>query len=219
MTCHHACSSNSFGITLQSDESHQGKQIEFSYCRETEIFIDPTSEEDIEVGTLAYPFKTLIYPTRELSKSGLGVETRVTFYLRAQTEIKVRSLEEPLMFIKTLNVTIRPYEIVDGNFRTEMDEEPLRSSISFNYTKALLTSESLHNPIRDYIPAYDFSVLLEREIMTKEELKVVESDFKFLLNQASVHFANIDILEPQPTDTFYNTLFNLLTSFGEVVSF
>ena len=43
-----------------------GKQYSFNFCVESQMFVDPSSLEPVELGTRSFPFKSLALPFKVL---------------------------------------------------------------------------------------------------------------------------------------------------------
>lgn len=80
-SCASSCSNNQKGYSLETADTTFTEPV-FRFCRSTSYFIDPDSQEEVELGTFDFPFKSLIWPTREIFKLMNAVDQNITFFLK-----------------------------------------------------------------------------------------------------------------------------------------
>lgn len=71
LTCVSECSIDHQIVVIPSQYTSTGSQLEL--CRSNKIYVDSTSVEILELGTLKYPFKSMYEPFVELFNIQGGV--------------------------------------------------------------------------------------------------------------------------------------------------
>jgi len=85
---------------------------------------------------------------------------------------------EPLIFVRTFNLTFKPYDVAEGVLNMNFEDEGMRSMVAFNFSNLVYREESTHNPIRDHIPDYYLPLYVEQELIRPSDL-VISLAFKF----------------------------------------
>lgn len=86
-----------------------------NFCREEEhYYIDGDSESLIQFGTKEYPFKSPIYPTRELYNVRKGGE-KIFYNLKAGSSVVLNNWKEHLVFLEIRNLTFQAYDTSESD--------------------------------------------------------------------------------------------------------
>ena len=73
------------------------------FCRSAHTYVDPTSEEPIELGTKQYPFKTFNLPFVEIATIHSNADTTTNVWVREGTVVPFKHGHHPIFNATQIN--------------------------------------------------------------------------------------------------------------------
>lgn len=160
-----SCSSTCTGVTITIDG--------YQYCRDASIWVDPTATERIELGSLAYPYKTIDQAFIEIFNYWSATNP-VTVKVLEGTTNKIYFQERPLIANRKDNIEITTYS-TGGSTAAMATLNVLNTEL---YAKAWNTAYSLMQG-KDY----DYTTGLGASVTTSEKSTVNSLWYTFIILQ------------------------------------
>lgn len=161
MACTSDCGSDAISIT---DEQLWDKPI----CRDFNYYVDPSSSEIIELGTKAYPYKSIGLPFVEILNYHSHSDRTIHVYLKENEDHQM--LSETTYIINITQVTVESYSETDSSTSIYANLIMRNSGVTF------FNSRTVFNILKH-------STLRLSSIVRTSEISVAEdSNSKFLFS-------------------------------------
>eukprot|EP00347_Sterkiella_histriomuscorum_P012260 403369278 len=82
--------------------------IPLKICRSSSFYIDASSQIDIELGTIQYPFKKISTAVKEIHNAKIGISQNIYINIRNDTYNHIQIVQDAIILVYHFNLTFQP---------------------------------------------------------------------------------------------------------------